>query len=228
MSEPRLRHELKHVISYSDYLSLRSRLKAVMSPDSHAGEAGEYSIRSLYFDNPDNAALREKLDGVSRREKFRLRYYNGDSSFIRLEKKSKQSGLCGKRSAPVTREQCERLLAGDTDWMRESGSELLRELHIKMRGSLLRPATIVDYVREPYVYPPGNVRVTFDREVRTGLASRDFFNADLPTLRASPGGAVILEVKYDEFLPDLIRDLIQVRDRRSGPFSKYAACRLYG
>ncbi|EEG30934.1 VTC domain protein [[Clostridium] methylpentosum DSM 5476] len=222
------RHELKHTINQSDAISLRQRLRAVAARDCHANEQGSYFIRSLYFDNVDNKVLREKIDGISRREKFRIRFYDYDDTFIRLEKKAKVNGRCFKESAPVTREECERLLAGDTGWLRLSSHPLLNELCMKMQSQQLRPQTIVDYTREAYVYPAGNTRVTFDSNIRTGIHCRGLFDREFPTMYASHPGQVILEIKYDAFLPDIIRDIVQLSNRQNTAFSKYAACRIYG
>ena len=220
-----LRHEWKHEISYLDMLALRQRLRAVAQTDRHAA-GGTYQVRSLYFDTPSDKALLEKLNGVSRREKFRIRYYNGDTSAIHLEKKSKIGGLGNKQSAALSARETSRLLAGDLAWMPESGSELVRELYGKMRTQRLRPKTIVDYTREPYVYPAGNVRVTLDYDIRTSLSCADFLG---PAITIPAGDApIILEVKWDAFLPDIIRDAVQLEGRHTAAFSKYAACRIYG
>lgn len=162
------RHEWKHELSFQDYLILRQRLRAVMEPDPHAVD-GRYFIRSLYFDNLDDKALREKLDGVNRREKFRMRYYNGDPSLIHLEKKSKLDGLGTKFSADLTAAEAQKIVDGELDWMMDADRPLLRELYVKMSAQGLRPKTIVDYTREPFIYRPGNVRVTLDYDIRSGL-----------------------------------------------------------
>lgn len=219
------RHEWKHVINAADLVTLRHRLRAVARPDPHA-LGGSYLIRSLYFDTPADTALREKLDGVNRREKFRIRCYNMDLSLIRLEKKSKLNGLGSKESAPLTAGETRRILEGDPEWMLHSGRPLLRELYVKMRSEGLRPKTIVDYTREPFVYSPGNVRVTLDHSIRTGLTRTDFLDPDCPTVPAGDS-PIILEVKWDEFLPDIIRDAVQLGSRRTSAFSKYALCRIY-
>lgn len=222
MNKITYRHEQKIEISHGDLLALRSRLKAVMQTDPHAPD-GRYVIRSLYFDNDKNKALREKLDGVNYREKFRLRYYNGDVNFIRLEKKSKVNGLCRKESVLLTPAQVQALLAGELD----DTDPLTREFLSKMRSQRLAPKTLVDYTREAFVYGPGNVRVTLDYNIRTGLNGTDFLSPDCIMVPAGDAPA-ILEVKWDEYLPDIIRDLIQMPHRRVGAFSKYAACRIYG
>lgn len=220
------RHEWKHEITPADRAALRQRLRAVARPDPHA-PGGTYQVRSLYFDTPWDTALREKIDGVNRREKFRLRYYNFDPFLIHLEKKCKVNGLGTKEAAELSAREAQAIVDGDLGWMPGSGRPLVQELYSKMRCQLLRPRTIVDYVREPFVYGPGNVRVTLDYDIRTGLGRTDFLNPDCPTVPAGDG-VTILEVKWDAFLPDVIRDAVQLEGRRTSAFSKYAACRVYG
>ena len=224
--ELKFRHEMKHIITPADRLILRQRLNAVATPDPHAKD-GVYEIRSLYFDNINDKALTEKVNGINRREKFRIRYYNGDTGFIHLEKKSKIVNRCNKQSALITAEETQRIVDNDLGWMMESDRPLVRELYTKMRGQGLKPKTIVDYTREPYRYRPGNVRVTFDYDIRTGLQCTDFLNPDCVTVPAGDAG-IIMEVKWDEYLPDIIRDAVWMPGRRETAFSKYAQCRIYG
>lgn len=219
------RHEWKHVITPVHRQILRQRLRAVAKVDSHAAD-GRYHIRSLYFDDLDDTALREKLSGVSRREKFRLRCYDLNFDLIHLEKKSKVSGLGHKESCTVARDEVRAILEGRLDWMREDERPLVRELYVKMRSRGLRPRTIVDYTREPFVFGPGNVRVTLDYDIRTGLQSTAFLDPDCPTVPVEDD-PIILEVKWDAFLPDIIRDAVQLDGVRTSAFSKYAACRMY-
>lgn len=220
-----LRHEVKHEISYTDMLILRQRLRAVAYPDPHAVD-GKYLIRSLYFDNLSDKALREKINGTPQREKFRIRYYNGDTSVIHLEKKSRIDNLGNKQSASLTREQAQSIVDGDTDWMPGSDLPLIRELYSKMRTQGIAPKTIVDYTREPFVFPAGNVRVTLDYNIRSGMRCTDLLKPDCVTVPVSD--SIVLEVKWDGFLPDIIRDAVHLTDTRAGAFSKYAACRIYG
>ncbi|MBQ7160459.1 MAG: polyphosphate polymerase domain-containing protein [Clostridia bacterium] len=222
----KFRHEWKHEINFEDRLVLLARLPAVMKRDSHS-IGGEYMIRSLYFDTPGDKALREKIDGVNAREKFRIRLYNGDPSFIVLEKKSKLNGLCAKESCRLTEEEAQRIADKDADWLISSGRPLCAELYSKMKSQGLRPKTIVDYTREAFVFPAGNVRVTIDRDVRTGVFRTGLL--DPRTLTVPAGDSpVILEVKWDDFLPDIIRDAVTLPDRRVCAFSKYQQCRIYG
>ncbi len=219
------RHEVKHEINNHDMLILRQRLQAVMKPDSHAIN-GKYEIRSLYFDNLDDKALREKLDGVSIREKYRIRLYNNDKSKIRLERKFKCCGLGYKTSADLTPEQAQAIADGDMDWMAASNDEVLIGFYLRARNEGLRAKVIVDYTREPFVFVPGNTRVTLDYNIRTGMGCTNFLDSACVTIpiKNSP---CILEVKWDNYLPDVIRGAIQLEGRRSAAFSKYAAARVY-
>ena len=220
-----LRHEWKHRLAPEDLPGLRQRLKLVARPDPYAQD-GRYHIRSLYFDTPSDKALRDKLDGVYNREKVRIRCYNLDPGLIHLEKKSKRNGLGSKEKVRLQPWQVLALTEGDRSWLLEEEEPLLRELYWKMTVQGLAPKTLVDYIREPFVYGPGNVRVTLDYDLRTGLRCVDFLDPDCVTIpvRDTP---VILEVKWDAFLPDLIRDTVQIPGRRAAAFSKYAVCRMY-
>ena len=235
------RHEWKHEINHADMLTIRQRMRAVARPDPHAVD-GRYRIRSLYFDNANDKALREKIDGVNGREKWRIRFYNEDpSSVIHLEKKSRINGLGTKYSATLSQEEAQNIVDGRIDWMMEETAEgntihparseaetnLLREFYCKLRYQGMRPRTIVDYMREPFVYDAGNVRVTLDYDIRTGLRCTDFLNPCCVTIPAGDAPP-LLEVKWDAYLPDIIRDAVQLKNRKVMSFSKYAQCRIYG
>ena len=219
------RHEWKHEINRSDQLVLEQRLRSVAKSDEHSMD-GKYQIRSLYFDNAADKVLREKLEGISVREKFRLRYYNGDLSYIMLEKKSKRGDLGIKESCPIEEEEVQAILSGNYDWMQNSDRALIRELYSKIYQQGLRPKTIVDYTREAFVYSAGNVRVTLDENIRTGLFGLDFLNPDCPMIPIE-NQPIILEVKWDQFLPTIILDAVLLKGRQTTSFSKYAASRIY-
>ncbi len=225
----KFRHEMKYRIGYAQYMELRNRLRAVMRSDLHTGADGRYLIRSIYFDNYMDKALREKRDGVLRREKFRIRYYNDDFSYLTLEKKIKDNDLCMKVDARITEEECRELLDGRANWMREHSSRLMRELYAKMHYLMIRPRVLVSYIREPYIYEAGNVRVTFDSNIRTTLFHGEFLeNQVIDIDTAERPQDMILEVKYDAFLPEIIRRLVQLNTLRQTAFSKYEACRRFG
>ena len=220
-----LRHEWKHRLSPADLPILRQRLRLVAKPDTHA-VGGRYQIRSLYFDTPGDKALREKLDGVNDREKFRIRYYNGDTSLLLLEKKRKINGLCAKEQARLEERRARALALGDPQALEGAQDPLAQELRRKMLSQGLRPRTIVDYTREPFVFGPGNVRVTLDYNIRTGLGCTDFLNPRCVTIPAREA-PIVLEVKWDSFLPSIVRDIVQIPQSHTAAFSKYAACRVY-
>ena len=163
---------------------------------------------------------------MDRREKFRLRYYGESPAWLKLEKKYKVNGLCGKRSARLSTEEAEGLLAGDWGFLLERGEPLLRELYSKLLGTGLRPRTVVCYDREAFTYAPGNVRVTLDRNIRTGLNWQNFSRPERFPLKPLEG-LTVLEVKYDAFLPEPVRLAVQVPGRRADACSKYALCRRF-
>lgn len=220
------RHEYKHSLNMMDYTILRNRIKTILPHDQNA-VTGEYTVKSLYFDTPMDKALREKIDGVDRREKFRIRRYDDNYDLIRLEKKSKMHGLCYKSSVTITKEETQKIINGDLKWMLTDYRKLVQELYSKMCGQLLKPKTLVIYKREPFVFPAGNVRITFDREISAGLNSTEFLSNKTPTV---PVGEeiVLLEVKYDEFIPEHILLMLQVENRFAAACSKYALSRIYG
>jgi SPX domain protein involved in polyphosphate accumulation len=228
MKEIKYRHELKHYINVSDYLAIRSRVCRIMSIDSNSNEHKEYKIRSLYFDNLQDDALMEKVNGINHREKFRIRFYNDNHFYIKLEKKMKNNGLCAKISEGISKEECISLMNGDITFLKDSGKELFIELYCKMKNQLLRPKTIVDYTREAYTYKTGNVRITFDKSIRTGVFNKNLFDENMPTVQSIDSRYIVLEVKYDEFLPDIVQAIMQTNERRATAISKYAASRIYG
>lgn len=219
------RHEVKYEISNFDMLILRQRLKAVMQPDENA-QNGIYEIRSLYFDNIYDKALREKIDGVNIREKFRIRLYNKDKSLIRLERKYKHNALGNKTSAILTEEQTKDIICGKISWMAKLENEVLNAFYVKLKQDNLRPKVIVDYTREPFVFGAGNVRVTLDYNLRTSLSCTDFLNFDCVTVPAKYDSA-ILEVKWDNYLPDVVKNAVQLENCYDTAFSKYAISRMY-
>ena len=218
------RHELKYSINAADCAQIRARLRAVAKLDENARVDGSYKIRSLYFDNYSDKAVTEKLSGISKREKYRLRLYNGDISFIRLERKSKQNRLTYKESAAITAKEVEKLLTGDYSALKHKEQPLLMELYAKIMYQNLRPMSIVEYSREAYIYPVGNVRVTFDSEIKTTNNIAVFLQENLVAIPAI--ASIVLEIKYDGFIPDIIRDCVKIAHRSQSEYSKYVAARM--
>ncbi|MBQ9300831.1 MAG: polyphosphate polymerase domain-containing protein [Clostridia bacterium] len=221
-----MRHEIKSRLHPAEAAALRVRLRAVMQRDPYARPDGTYDIHSIYLDTPTRTALNEKQVGMPVRHKYRIRYYNDNRFFFRLERKSKVGQLCDKVGCTLTRPEIDRLMAGDILWMPACDRPLVRELYLKMRTELMQPSVQVHYNREAYVYGPGNVRVTLDSDIRTGLWDTDFLSPNQPRPRTQSDDFVLLEVKFDSYLPEIIRDITCCQCRPMG-FSKFEACHSY-
>ncbi|MHA7964023.1 polyphosphate polymerase domain-containing protein [Paenibacillus sp. CAU 1782] len=221
------RNELKFFINRHQYWIMRQRLQGLLKHDAHTGTSGEYHIRSLYFDDINNKALHEKLGGIRDREKYRIRIYNKSDKVIHFEKKIKFRDCIAKVKEPLTREMYEELMAERYEFLKDSGKPLLEELHDKIKFSLLRPKVIVDYVREPFVGQYGNVRITFDKDLRTGLHATDIFDKELEPVRAIDNNHIILEIKYDAYIPAAIQTALQLEGLNRQSASKYVICRKF-
>lgn len=207
---------------------IRNRLDSVLPRDKNSDDNGEYFIRSLYFDTPENKAFHEKIEGMALKEKYRIRSYNFNFSFIRLEKKIKEYGKGRKIRANVTAELVKNILKGDIDFLKHAEKPLLKEFYIKLLYDRWIPKVIIDFTREAFFYPAGNVRVTIDRNIRSSINYTDFFDYNLPTAPVFENvDTCILEVKYDGFLPEHVQDLIQLNSCTFTAMSKYVAGRRY-
>lgn len=221
-----IRHELKYSINQMQYELLRKKLKTVLSPDPYTGPDGKYHIRSLYFDDFRNTALFEKQGGVSRRKKYRMRIYNHSDDMIKLERKSKIDYYISKEYACITRDEAERILEGDVSFLSTSEKRLLRAFYLEYQRNRLRPNVLVDYYREAYVCPVGNVRITFDMGLHTALDNVDIFNASAFTMNIDDY-PIILEIKYDNVLPEMIRGLLPGTIRPWTAIGKFVSCKRY-
>ncbi|MDD7175546.1 MAG: polyphosphate polymerase domain-containing protein [Clostridiales bacterium] len=222
-----LRHELKYLITPAELSVLRGVLKPITQFDPNGDENNEYIIRSLYFDTINDDALMEKIAGVGNRKKYRIRIYNFSDRVIKLECKSKYGDLISKQSVSIPRDLAEQLIAGDPEGLQRMRHPLLHDVYREMRTRLLRPAVIVDYVREAYLHPAQEVRITFDKQLRTGLYSTDIFNPSLPTYPVFDDPVEVLEVKYDEFLPAHLQTVLSGITAQRSAVSKYTWCRRY-
>jgi len=218
------RHEYKYRISKMSAELLRHRLGLVLRMDKHTGPDGGYMIRSLYFDDADNSAYHEKLSGIRDRAKYRLRYYNYDDSYIVFEKKAKQGLYSHKESVRVTKEQAYAMMYGDRYALHSSGEPLLEEFAALCAAKRMAPKVLVDYDRIPFTYPVSNVRVTLDLDLRTAPYKTDLFNDRHALLPVFPDGEQLMEVKFNEFLPEFIRDLLYDIPKTLVANSKYTIC----
>lgn len=223
----RFRHELKYAANEAEARMVATRMAALLQRDRHAGRSGSYTITSLYFDTPYDEALRQKIEGFTKREKFRIRYYGTGPQFCKLEKKLKSNGLCSKRSVRITPCEARRVLAGDIGFLLEGSDPLMVEFYSKLRGQLLKPCVVVRYERQAFTCPMGNTRVTVDENVRSSLSVSRFFDADTRGFDPMNGLAVV-EVKYDSYLPAHVGNVVAALGRSAQACSKYALGRRFG
>ena len=226
LNKNNFRHEFKFYINYFEYELLKSKLAICLSRDPFSDKFGNYHIRSLYFDDIKNTALYEKQSGVLFRKKYRIRIYNLLDDVIKLEKKSRIGQFISKTSVSITKEQYDNIMEKNIGFMKSSSNELLKEFYFDMVSSCYAPIVIVDYIREAYVWHHNNIRVTFDKDLRTGLNCIDMFD-DIRTIDVIERPVMILEVKYDNFLPNFIHNLLQIDSSQRYAISKYVICRKF-
>jgi len=220
----RSRHELKYLVSHHEYLVLRNRLKYVLKQDNNSVDDKGYNVRSLYFDDMENRDVFSKQAGLVNRQKIRIRIYNYSDQVIKLEKKSRFNDMIKKEAIKITRPEYDAILANDFRFLRAIETPVALMFYAEFKQSLLRPKVVVDYTREAYILPYMGIRVTFDKELRAGTL-KDLFDREQMLLRAMDGPRMIMEVKYDHFLPDYIASVLQVVSRGRTALSKYVMCR---
>lgn len=221
------RHELKYVCTAAQLALIQGRIHHLLSLDSHVAESGMYTIRSLYFDDYYNRCYYENENGTDPREKFRIRIYNGSTEKISLELKKKERGKTLKLSCPLTEEQCRILMRGEPLPDSAEYPPVLQKLLLLMKTTLMKPKVIVEYDRVPYVYQLGNVRITLDKNISSSNRIDSFLDREIYKRPIMPAGLHVLEVKFDEFLPDYIKSTMQLDSLRQTAYSKFYLCRKY-
>ena len=221
------RHEFKYLISKSSAEILRLRLPHIMQRDPHAGKTGQYTIRSLYFDDFSNSALEEKLSGIAYREKYRIRYYNYDPALLKLERKEKHGSLTKKTAATITLKEAELLCRAGAAGLIEEPEILVQQLQNKCRYGGLRPRVLVDYDRTPFISRDGNTRITLDENLRTRPYISDLFASSQAMIPILDRDQVILEVKFDDFLPGHLDAALADIPKAAMAISKFALCLSY-
>lgn len=215
------RHEQKYLLHQSDYHVLRIRISGLLKKDVHAGERDFYTVRSLYFDDYYNTAFNDKDASILDRQKFRIRIYNYSDEVIHLERKIKHNNYVAKEIAPLSINDVKRIENGDYEFLRDSPHPLLRVFYHEIMSNLLRPRIMVDYEREPYMLEAGTVRITFDHNVRAGIERLDLFCADAAMMETLESGFLVMEVKFTEFLPRMVREMLTVDAADYSAISKY-------
>jgi hypothetical protein len=219
------RHELKYEIDPLEYNVLKKKLLTVLKPDPYMVPNNRYNVRSLYFDDCHDTALLDKEAGIYKRKKYRIRIYNGSDAYIKFERKTKIGDYMLKESTRITRGVADKLIAKDFTSLLKIDSKLLHDFYLETRCNLMRPVVIVEYEREAYVHPIGSVRITFDTQLRTALGCLDLFSNSTCTMNTNDQTAIILEVKYNEVLPQFICGLFPDTIRPKLAIGKFVICR---
>lgn len=234
------RKENKYIVGDDVLLDVRNRISTLMSIDHHQ-KGDQYTIRSVYFDSPSRKCIEENEAGVSTREKYRIRAYDCSDSFISAEIKIRHRDTISKMSTPISRTLFDalvsndryRAIAGLEDAIKESAQghtdpktdiRVLEKYLAKIATENYAPACIVSYERCAFVYNVANVRITFDRNTYSSTEYDRMFDPALTGRAAIDGNRHILEIKYDEFLPDEIATVLGGMSLTRCASSKYAMC----
>lgn len=224
--EPQYRHEFKYICSRAELEYIRCCLEGMLDYDEHTGPGHRYTIRSLYFDTYDNRCFYENENGIDPREKYRIRMYNQKTDYMKLELKRKECGKTLKQSCEITEQQVEDIFRGRMR-RKETNPSLLDRFMLESSMKLLRPVVIVEYDRVPFVFREGNVRITLDMNIRSSSDVKNFLGGNLPFRYIQSANQHVLEVKYDEYMPEFIKRFIQLENLQQTAFSKYYLCRKY-
>ncbi len=218
------RVEDKYCCSNKEMFELEAKLKTIMKPDPFSKE-GAYRITSLYFDDYWDTCLKECRDGVQQRKKYRIRIYNGCFDTIKLEIKNKTNNRIYKSSKSITYMQMMRLLSGKPPEEEGSMGDVATQFYIAIKSKGLSPKILIEYDRSAYIYNPGNVRITLDRNLRYSTDIENFLGKKEQSYRMIPEQGRVLEVKYDSVFPGFIARIMESGNMQQTAFSKYRLCR---
>ena len=220
------RHELKYTISNLDRIALMNRLDKVLKRDEYC-QNQKYIIASVYFDDYKNKGYMQKVDGDSVRYKYRIRFYNNDTTFLKLERKSKVHQMTMKVSARLTQDEVKEIYKGNYEFLKNKEDNIYKDFYIKLSHGLIKPKVIVKYDRVAFVHPIGNLRITFDSSVKTSNNQVDIFDDNIAYVPAMGADETIMEIKFDGVIPDYIKSLIQTSNAVQSSSSKYVYSRKY-
>ncbi|WP_080146722.1 polyphosphate polymerase domain-containing protein [Marinilactibacillus piezotolerans] len=222
------RNELKYFVSANSLDVVENRLKNLIHLDPYVDkEKGFYIVKSLYFDDYDDTCLNHNEYSLGRRKKYRIRMYGNNAELIILEKKEKENSMSRKTSCKLSKKQYHALFNGEVErlyW--ETEDELLKEFSLQIMLKRFTPKVVIKYERTAFIDFPGNVRVTIDRNISCSTQINRFLDSDYTVIPILEKGQHLLEVKYDEFLPDYIKQVIQLDSLEQATFSKYYMGRI--
>lgn len=220
------RHELKFYISRSDYEYVRHLLSHLMQKDDHQGDDRGYFIRSLYFDDVANSSVEEKLDGIERRDKYRLRIYDTNQNWAKLERKSKENHFVNKTSVILTKEEATQIMEGDYDCLSKKDGAESKSIYFDLKRKYFKPVVIIDYIRDVYKLDYNEIRVTFDKHIRASTDDLRLFEENVKTYPLQRADAIVMEVKFNNFLPSWFKDFLKFESSTGLAISKYCYGRM--
>ena len=211
------RHEYKYRISYEDMLTLRGKLNKVLNIDRN--EDG-YLIRSLYFDSIEDDDYYDKLGGEINRKKIRLRIYEPNPKYVKLEIKAKYDVHQLKRSLVIDKNTASELMKENYDILLNYDDDTAREAYTILRKGLYKPKVIIEYKRIAYTTGT-TTRITFDFDLKSSSNIESFFDEEINYNDLSNKTEVVLEVKFDRFLEPYLSNILSSYGTRFESVSKY-------
>ena len=220
------RHELKFYINQVDYHYAKSLLDELMQRDSHQKDPEGYFIRSLYLDDLYDTSVVEKLAGIENRDKYRLRIYDIDQDWVKLERKRKQNDYVQKTSAIISKKDSENIVKGDYDCLLKYKQQGAQSIYFDLKRKFIKPAVIVDYIRDAYMLDYNEIRITFDKKLRANDQDYDLFSPNIKTEPLLRDEVIIMEIKFNHFLPPWFPNLFKFESATKSAISKYCQSRL--
>lgn len=221
------RKEYKFFINSYQKKLMAIKLNNLCQRDSFSDADGGYVVSSLYFDDYNQSAFYDKVNGIKDRKKFRIRVYNHQTDVIKFERKIKRAYVTEKSYIPISQKEYEALVSGEVNFLRQKNHVVANDFFLNYRTKLFRPSVVVEYRREAFIYRYGDVRICFDYHLKAGVFQKDLFS-NAYMVSALPQDQIILEVKYSGYIPDIIRNIIQTSNLQWQSNSKYAKCFVVG
>jgi hypothetical protein len=220
------RKEIKYYINYIDYLSLSNRISNIFYSDKNSNKDGCYHIRSLYFDNKSNDNYHDKINGIEKRRKYRIRIYNLKLDPVKLEIKNKINNVVSKEIILIKKSDIKMISSGKFDFLLSYNNIAANKIYSDFSKDHFSPVILIDYLREAYNYDINNIRINFDREIKKSeLEFEDIASKNIDMGRVFKNKKIILEIKYNDNLPGLIKNLLQLPRFERCAISKYTLSR---
>lgn len=222
MKQKNYRQEKKHLLNSVQTVLLEQRISAILPLDTNS-DGGSYYIRSIYFDTQFDRAYEEKMAGINEREKIRIRFYGLDKTVIKLERKEKRENLIYKEDCRIDAKTAEEMARGNFEGLLQYDAPLAAYVYGLAKSERLHAVVIVDYIRRAYLYPVGNVRITFDSKLMARKVEGNIWEPG--ALYDVLGDSTILEIKFNQVIPVFIKELLSSVPGIRMALSKYTMCR---